>query len=318
MKSILQLGLLVTVAFTPSIAALAQREGPVSTQTLVNVDAKSTPPASAAALTVSVNDHKEPLKAWEPVVSANAQVALLIDDGLSESVGRELDSLRKFVRTLPPGVEVLVGFMQYGHVVSQQPFTADHELAASTLHLPEGLPGMSASPYLCLSDFVKHWPVAGSSSDGNEIGTSLRHKARFVLMLSNGVDPYNGSTSIMNQDSPYVAAAVTDAQRAGVAVYSIYYGAAGMRGDSANNSGQSYLAQLTQGTGGINLWQGEGNPVSMAPFLAQFQHAVAETYIATFDAPIGNNPERDMVRVKFSAAQTKLHAPEEVRPGNQE
>lgn len=318
MKSILQLGLLAIVALTPSIAARAQREGLVPTQTLVSVDAKSTPPASAAALTVSVNDHKEPLIAWEPVVSANAQVALLIDDGLSESVGRELDSLRKFVRTLPSGVEVLVGFMQYGRVVSQQPFTADHELAASTLHLPEGLPGMSASPYLCLSDFVKHWPVAGSSSDGNEIGTSSRHKSRFVLMLSNGVDPYNGSTSIMNQDSPYVAAAVTDAQRAGVAVYAIYYGAAGMRGDSANNSGQSYLAQLTQGTGGVNFWQGEGNPVSMAPFLDQFQHAVAETYIATFDAPIGNHPQRDMVRVKFSAAKTKLHAPAEVRPGNQE
>ena len=282
MKSILQLGFLAIVVLTPSIAARAQREGLVPTQTLVSVDAKSTPPASAAALTVSVNDHKEPLIAWEPVVSANAQVALLIDDGLSESVGRELDSLRKFVRTLPSGVEVLVGFMQYGRVVSQQPFTADHELAASTLHLPEGLPGMSASPYLCLSDFVKHWPVAGSSSDGNEIGTSSRHKSRFVLMLSNGVDPYNGSTSIMNQDSPYVAAAVTDAQRAGVAVYAIYYGAAGMRGDSANNSGQSYLAQLTQGTGGVNFWQGEGNPVSMAPFLDQFQHAVAETYIATF------------------------------------
>ncbi len=288
------------------------------TQALVNVDAKSTPPAGASVLTVSVNDHKEPLTAWEPVVPANAQVALLIDDGLRESVGRELDNLREFVRTLPPGVEVLVGFMQYGHVVSQQPFTADHALAASTLHLPDGLPGMSASPYLCLSDFVKHWPGAGSSSGGNEIGTSSRHKARFVLMLSNGVDPYNGSTSIMNQDSPYVAAAVTDAQRAGVAVYAIYYGAAGMRGDSANNSGQSYLAQLTQGTGGVNFWQGEGNPVSMAPFLAEFQHAVAETYVATFVAPMGNNPQKDLVRVKFSTPKAKLHAPEEVRPGNQE
>lgn len=318
MKIILQFGLLVTAALVSSNAALAQREGPVPTQVLVNVDAKSTPPENASAVIVSVNDHKEPLTAWESVVPGNAQVALLIDDGLRESVGRELDNLRKFVRTLPPGVEILVGFMQYGHVVSQQSFSTDHELAASTLHLPDGLPGMSASPYLCLSDFVKHWPVAGSSSDGNEIGTASRHKARFVLMLSDGVDPYNGSTSIMNQDSPYVAAAVTDAQRAGVAVYTIYYGGAGMRGDSANNSGQSYLAQLTQGTGGVNYWQGSGNPVSMAPFLAQFQHAVAETYIATFDAPRGNNPQRDMVRVKFSAAKTKLHAPEEVRPGNQE
>ncbi len=42
-------------------------------------------------------------------------------------------------------------------------------------------------------------------------------------MLTNGVDPYNGSDRISNQDSPYVAQSVTDAQRAGVSVSSIYY-----------------------------------------------------------------------------------------------
>ena len=96
-------------------------EGPVPTQALVNVDAKSTPPANASALTVAVNDRKEPLTSWSPVLPANAQVALLIDDGLRESVGRELDNLRDFVRGLPPGVEIMVGYMQYGHVVAEQP-----------------------------------------------------------------------------------------------------------------------------------------------------------------------------------------------------
>ena len=137
-------------------------------------------------------------------------------------------------------------------------------------------------------------------------------------MLTNGVDPYNGSTSVMNQGSPYVDAAVSDSQRAGVAVYAIYFGDAGIRGGSADNSGQSYLAQLTQGTGGVSLWEGVGNPVSMAPYLDQFQHAIAETYVATFLAPTGKDPQRDMARVKFSAAKTKLHAPELVLPGNQE
>lgn len=285
-------------------------EGPVPTQVLVNVDAKSTPPSSASAITVSVNDHKEPLTAWTQVLPANAQVALLIDDGLRESVGREIDNLRTFIRTLPPGVEIMVGFMQYGHVTSDQPFTTDHALAASTIHLPEGVPGASASPYLCLSDFVKHWP--------SESGGSAGHKARFVLMITNGVDPYNGSTSIMNQGSPYVDAAVTDAQRAGVAVYAIYFGDAGIRGGSADNSGQNYLQQLTQATGGVNFWEGLGSPVSTAPFLKMFQGAIAETYIATFTAVAGKDPQRDIVRVKFSAPKTKLHAPEAVRPGNQE
>jgi hypothetical protein len=177
---------------------------------------------------------------------------------------------------------------------------------------------MSASPYLCLSDFMKHWPGAAASSSVDGAITPVGHKARFVLMISNGVDPYNGSTSIMNQDSPYVDAAVKDSQRAGVAVYSLYFGDSGIRGMSADNSGQDYLAQVTQSTGGVNLWQGIGNPVSMAPFLSQFQRAIAETYVATFNAPMGNNPQHDLVRVKFSAEKTKLHAPDQVRPGNRE
>jgi hypothetical protein len=137
-------------------------------------------------------------------------------------------------------------------------------------------------------------------------------------MLTDGVDPYNGSTSVMNQDSPYVDAAIKDAQRAGVAIYAIYFGDAGIRGRSADFSGQSYLAELAEGTGGVSFWEGVGNPVSMAPFLGQFQRAIAETYVATFNAPMGNNPQKDLVRVKFTAPKLKLHAPEEVRPGNQE
>jgi hypothetical protein len=300
-------------------AAHAQQEGPVPTQVLVGVNGKSMPPTDASSITVTVNDRKEPLTSWSPVAPATAQVALLIDDGLRESVGRELDSLRAFVRSLPPGVEVLVGYMQNGRVVAAQPFTTDHAQAASTLHLPEGVPGASASPYFCLSDFVKHWPGSGSSAPSvAQMGASSNAKARFVMMLTNGVDPYNGSTSILNQGSPYVDDAIADAQRGGVAVSAIYFGDAGFRSGSANNSGQSYLAQLAGGTGGVSYWEGIGNPPSTAPFLAQFQHALAETYIATFLAPTGKNPQRDLVRVKFSAPAAKLHAPEMVLPGNQE
>ena len=229
MSRLFAVALLLTSTFPLGLAAQAQQEGPVPTQVLVGVDAKSMQPASSSDLTVTVNDRKEPLTAWAPVVPANAQVALLIDDGLRESVGRELDNLRAFVRNLAPGVEILVGFMQYGHVAAEQPFTTDHAQAASTLHLPEGLPGMSASPYVCLSDFVKHWPGSGSSASSVAgVGASTRTRARFAIMITNGVDPYNGGTSVMNQGSPYVDTAIADAQRAGVAVYAIYYSDAGI------------------------------------------------------------------------------------------
>jgi hypothetical protein len=293
-------------------SANAQQEGPISTQTLVEVDSKSPQPVTASDLTIAINNHKEPLTALAPVLPTGAQVVLLIDDGLRESVGRELPTLKAFVQKLPHGIEIFIGYMQNGRVVTVQPFTTDHTAAAAAFRLPEGIPGASASPYFCLSDFVKKWPGVEDAE------ASTARKARFVLLLSNGVDPYNGSTSPLNQDSPYVSSAIEDSQRAGVAVYSIYYGDAGIRGGSASFSGQSYLAQLGEGTGGANYYEGSGNPVSIAPYLAQFQHAIAETYVATFNAPAVK--ERDFVRIKLTTSEpkTKIHAPEQVHPGNRE
>ena len=307
-----------------SVAAIqAQKEeGALATQILVGVDARSTPPANASDLTITVDGRKVPLSSWTPIVPAEAQVALLIDDGLRESVGRNLDSLRAFLKGLPPGIEVLVGYMQNGRVVQAQPFTTDHDAAAAAIRLPEGVPGESASPYFCLSDFVKKWPGAlpadADTAIRREEQAAPKQKARFVLMITNGVDPYNGSTSVMNQDSPYVATAVTDAQRAGVVVYSIYFTDAGIRGPSASLSGQSYLQQLSDGTGGVNYYEGVGNPISMDPFLKQFVQALAKSYIATFDAPAGKG-SHDLASVKIaSASKAKLRAARAVRAGNLE
>ena len=297
----MQFGFLLAAVFTTSVAARAQG---ASTQALVNVDAKSTAPANVSAVTVSVNDRKEPLTAWAPVLPANAQVVFLIDDGLHESLQKELDSLRNFIKTMPPGVEMMVGYMQSGHVVIDQDFNSDHAMEASKFRLPGSVGGIAANPYQCISDLVKRWPNTAASPGANGVAGSTGRKSRFMLLITDGIDPNNTNG---NSDSPYVTTAVTDAQRAGVAVYAIHYGWV---------NGQNYLSQLTQGTGGENLWDGSSNPIAIAPILAQFQSALAQTYIATFPAPVSNNPQRDMVRVKFSAAKAKLHAPEAVHAGN--
>lgn len=330
-RSLFSFGLSVLLAGVGAAHTVLAQEGPVPTQILVSLDAKaSVPPAGASAFVVNVNDKKQPLSSLAPMSPANTQLAFLIDDGLRESVGRELSTMRAFVQGLPDGMEVLIGYMQNGRVVEAQPFTTDHAAAAAALRLPEGIPGGSASPYFCISDFVKRWQSAegapAASQGGLGSSTIVRgpvptapHKARIILAVTNGVDPYNGSTSPMNQDSPYVEAAISDAQRAGVSVYSIYYTDAGIRGFSASLSGQSYLQQLSEATGGSNYFEGTGNPVSMQPFLKMFTQTLAKTYIATFDAPMGRNPDRDMVRIKLTATpKTKLHIPAEVLPGNSE
>ncbi len=51
--------------------------------------------------------------------------------------------------------------MQNGRVVSANDmpgFTTNRAAAAQSLRIPMGLRGASASPYFCLSDFVKNWP----------------------------------------------------------------------------------------------------------------------------------------------------------------
>ena len=208
----IRLLLLASLAL-PAFASAAAQEGVLVTQALVRADSKADVMPTADSIKLEVNSKQTPLIALTPVKPSGVQVALLIDDGLSRSAGIQLNDMRAFASMLPPDVELMIGYMENGTVRMASPFSTDHAAAAQAIRLPMGLPGESASPYFCLSEFVKNWPEGGSGAP----------KARIVMMITNGVDPYNGSTRLSNQDSPYVASAVTDAQRAGVAVYSIYY-----------------------------------------------------------------------------------------------
>ncbi|HEY2039825.1 MAG TPA: hypothetical protein VGG95_09175 [Edaphobacter sp.] len=305
--------LFLAIALFASPLLYAQ-EGPTRTQVIVTVDSKTPQSLTADNLKVKVNNHDAALTSVVPVKPNGTQVAFLIDDGLRSSVGRQLPDIQNFIKSLPPGTEIFVGYMQNGRVVPQQPFTTDLQAAAGNLRIPLGSVGVSASPYFCLSDFVKNWP--GGAEGSSSQGALLAPKARFVMMLTNGVDPYNGSVSPLNQNSVYVDTAIRDAQRAGVPVYSIYYGNAGVRGGAASFSGQSYLAKMADETGGRGYFQGLGNPVSISPFLDQFRKSIAESFVATFPTAVKNN--NDLVELKFSTSlkSTKLQATKSIRPGN--
>jgi hypothetical protein len=292
-------------------AAAFGQEGVIVTQTLVHADSKTDVVPASTQVTLQLNNKSAPLTSLVPVAPGNVQIAILIDDGLSRNAGIQLNDLKAFATSLPASTELLVGYMRNGTVDIAAPFSTDHEAAAKAFRIPMGIPGESASPYFCLSDFVKRWP--GDSGEG-------LHKARFVMMLTNGVDPYNGSTRLSNQDSPYVQAAIDDSERAGVAVYSIYYRDSGFRGGMGTVSGQSYLAQVADATGAETYYEGLGNPVSLTPFLKQFTHAISETYVATFNAPADAGGREHLVRLKMSTdvPKLKLRHPDQVRPGNLE
>ncbi len=289
----------------PTLACAQEipNEGPVPTSALVSVTSKSDTPLNPQMLHLQVNRHDSPITAVTPVSPASAQIAILIDDGLRGSFALQLKDIQNFIEQLPAGTQVLVGYMQNGSVRTSG-FTANHEQAASQLRIPFSNFDASASPYFCLSSFVKQWP-------SNQPG------ARFVLMITNGVDPYNGRPSILNQDSPYVQTAQEDAERAGVAVYSIYYGDTGLRGGRGSFSGQSYLDQVGDATGGESFYHGSITPVSFAPYLAQFRKAITESYLVSFLTSATHEKGNTLTDIKLTTSQpgVKIHAPQSVHPG---
>lgn len=320
--SILATGLLAVLpALTLAQTIPPNVEGGAATQALVRAVSKQGVVPTTQTTTVEVQGHKVPLAGLAKVQPGNTQVALLIDEGLSRSAGVQLQDLRAFATKLPPATELFVGYMANGRILPVANFTTDHASVAKVIRLPQSLPGQSGSPYFCLSDFVKHWPTETDHVDltrPQPAGAPL--KARFVVMLTNGVDPYNGSVSVLNQDSPYVQAAARDAQRAGVAVYSVYYSDSGFNSGAASFSGQSYLQQVAEATGGQNLYLGNLNPVSLTPFLNEFINDVSKTYIATFPAGAESQAQGRLVQLKISSAERglKLRHATAVMPGTLE
>ncbi len=292
----------LAMASVPAFAQEVPTEGPVPTTALINLEAKKGVTPDPTLLRLQVNRKDSPITTVTPVTPASAQVAILIDDGLRSSFGNQVEEFAKFINQLPAGTKVLVGYMQNGTIRSAGGFSTNHEEVASQLRLPFSSAGINASPYFCLSEFVKHWP-------SNEPGS------RFVLMITNGVDLYNGSTSVLNQNSPYVQQAQEDAERAGVAVYSIYYGNAGMRRGTL--SGQNYLQQVAEATGGISFYQGTITPPSLGPYLDEFAKAISESYSLNFMVSSAHEKKDTLTQIKVTTTQkgVRVHAPESVRPG---
>ena len=291
-------------ATLPMFAQGIPNEGPVPTTALITVQSKGGVPLDPAQLKLQINKEQVPITSVRPVATAAAQIAILIDDGVRFSFSNQIQDFVDFINALPPGTKVLVGYMRNGTVIGMKGFSANHQEAIAQLRIPISIAGIDGSPYFALSEFVKHWP-------SNEPG------ARFVLMITNGIDLYNGRPSVLNQDSPYVQTAQEDAQRAGVAVYSIYYGQAFQRGARGSFSGQSYLAQVGEATGADSFYIGTITPPSLAPYLDQFDQAIARSYIVSFQLNAPREKRDTLTHIKLTTSQpgVKIHAPENVHPG---
>jgi len=300
MKKIIGLAAVLALGITCAAAQSSNEGGiPTSTHIAVHVKGDAVPHLTPGDVQMKESGKPVQVTGLTPVLSMGRgiELAFVIDNSLRGSVGVQLNDIRAFLRDLPPGVTAMVGYMQNGVVHSETPgFTREPEVLLKAIHVPMSVPGGNASPYFCLSDLAKRWP----SNDPS--------RARVVFMITNGVDNYTG-VNPLNQDSPYVDEAIHDAQKAGVMVFSLYYGDAGVGGRAASFSGQSYLSKVSEETGGESYYQGTFTPVSFEPFLKQFRGDLSRIFELQFMArSAGLQP----VKISSSVKGVKIGAPDQV------
>jgi hypothetical protein len=237
---------------------------------------------------------------WVPAEGDHAalELVLLLDDESGTNLGSQLDDLKKFIEGQPESTKVAVAYMQDGTARMAQNLTADHAQAAKALRLPLGVAGINASPYFSVSDLVKRWPE-----------TSAR---REVVMVSDGIDRYYGTGDLSD---PYVDAAISDAQRAGIIVSAIYSPGVGHFAHSRWQSywGQMYLAQLAEKTGGEAYYIGmTGGPVAFAPYLDDVANRLKHQYLLTFLAKPPKKAGLQRVKIRTEVSNVDLVSAEQV------
>jgi len=173
-------------------------------------------------------------------------LAVLIQDDLVSRVGNELRETADFIRALPAGSQVMVGYIRSGSLQVRQPFTGDLEVAARALRVPAGSTAVSPyNPYVQVRDAIKRFPAGGENRNA-------------LLLVSDGLDTSRGFDFSSSVDSVDLNRAVREAKSRGVAVYSFYAPSAGLTSwnGRAVSFGQSALNRVSDETGGRAFFQG--------------------------------------------------------------
>src|SRR5712691_1441010 len=195
----------------------------------------------AAALAASAHGNSDALRVSEPL-----NVAILIQDDLTSRVGNELGVTREFIRSLPAGSRVMIGYITAGSLQVRQPFTTDLNRAASSLRIPIGSTSASAyNPYVEVIEALKRFD---SSWKG--------HNA--VLLISDGLDTSRGFDVTSAGQTIDIDRTISEANRRNVAIFSFYAPSVGLTSRSyiASSYGQSSLNRVSHDTGGMAFFQG--------------------------------------------------------------
>ncbi|HEY6660612.1 MAG TPA: hypothetical protein VI031_05710 [Pyrinomonadaceae bacterium] len=218
---------------------------------------------SAIGTASAKTNEQRSLQAIEPL-----NIAILIQDDLVSQVGNEIGVTRDFIRSLPQGSRVMVGYITTGTLQVRQPFTTDLETAAKTLRIPTAARGSSAfNPYVevleALRKFESDWGGANA-----------------VLLISDGLDTSRGFDSTAAGQTIDIDRTISEANKRRVSIFSFYAPSVGLTSHShlAASYGQSSLNRVSNETGGRAFFQGTTGFVTFDSYFARLRETLNRQY----------------------------------------
>lgn len=200
-------------------------------------------------------------------------IAVLIQDDLVSQVNNELDRVKEFVRGLPDGSRVMVGYITSGTLQIRQDFTPDRERAAASLRvLRSSEAGSPYNPYVEVVEALRRF-------DSKSVGR------RMILLVSDGLDTSHGFRSASPLQSLDLDRAIAEAQRRGVAVFSFYAPTVALARTRRmeTNFGHACLLRLADETGGEAFISGT-EFVSFDPYFKELDELLAIQWLITYQS----------------------------------
>ena len=194
--------------------------------------------------------------------------AVLIQDDLVSQVGNELGVTRDFIRSLPQGSRVMVGYITAGSLQVRQPFTTDLEKAAKSLRMPIGSPSSAAfNPYVEVMEALKKFENGGSNANA-------------ILLISDGLDTSRGFDSSAAGHTLDIDRVINEANKRRVAIFSFYAPSEGLtsRNRLAASYGQSSLNRVSNETGGKAFFQGTTGFVTFDSYFTRLRETLNRQY----------------------------------------
>jgi len=228
--------------------------------------------ALTAVSFASTPSYSKDSKKNDAQVVAPVNLAILIQDDLIPQVANELNATRSFIRSLPAGSRVMVGYITAGALQVRQPFTTDLDQAARSLRILRSSPsGSPFNPYVEVIEALHRFENVGQGKN-------------VVLLISDGLDISRGFDSTTAGQTLDLQRAIKQANKRGVAVYTFYAPSVGLTSHSriAASYGQSSLNRIANETGGKAFFQGTSGFVTFDSYFQRLRQALNEQYARAY------------------------------------